>query len=139
MTDLEIAKKELCGHTICLCKDGECLYSEKRGIAPMMDFITEGVDLNGYSVADLVVGKAAAMLFVKSGITQVYAKTISQSGKKFLEEHHVDCKYETLVDKIINRAGNDVCPMEKTVANCDDVNKAYQLLKAKLAELRAQR
>ena len=139
MTDLELTKKGLTGHTICLCKDGKLLTSDKRGIAPMMDFIEAGVNLIGYAVADLVVGKAAAMLFVKCGITAVYAVTMSQDGKDFLDMHHVPCQYQTLVDKIINRQGSDVCPMEKTVATCNDVNEAYELLKNKLAELRGQR
>ena len=84
MSDLQIAKNNLSGHTICLCKDGDCVYSEKRGIAPMMSFIADGVNLQGYSVADLIVGKAATMLFVKCGIAGVYAKTLSQSGKAVL-------------------------------------------------------
>jgi len=64
MTDLELAKRNLAGHTICLCKDGKLLTSDKRGISPMMDFIEEGRDVTGYSVADKIVGKAAAFLFV---------------------------------------------------------------------------
>lgn len=139
MTDLEKAKERIYGHTICLCKNGECLYSEKRGIAPMMDFIGQGVDLSGYSVADLVVGKAAAMLFVKCGIIAVYAKTISQRAKEFLERRKITCEYQTLTERIINREGTDVCPMEKTVEHCDDVDEAYVLLKTKLNQLRAQK
>lgn len=50
----------------------------------MMSFIADGVNLQGYSVADLIVGKAATMLFVKCGIAGVYAKTLSQSGKAVL-------------------------------------------------------
>ena len=50
----------------------------------MMSSIADGVNLQGYSVADLIVGKAAAMLFVKCGIAGVYAKTLSQSGKAVL-------------------------------------------------------
>lgn len=136
MTDVQLAKENLSGHTICLCKDGECLFSEKRGIAPMMSFIADGVDLAGYSVADVVVGKAVAMLFVKCGIANVYAKTLSISGKEMLDRHGVVCEYETLTDKIINRAGTDICPMEKTVLHTDDVEEAYLLLKNKLQSIK---
>ena len=55
MTDLQNAKANLSGNTICLCKDGSAICSQKRGIAPMMGFIADGVDLAGYSVADIVV------------------------------------------------------------------------------------
>ncbi|MDE7464341.1 MAG: DUF1893 domain-containing protein [Clostridiales bacterium] len=135
MTDLQIAKNNLSGHTICLCKNGDCIYSDKRGISPMMGFIADGVDLSDYSVADLVVGRAAAMLFKKCGIKAVFAKTISRPALSALQQFGVECEYETLADRIINRDGTDVCPMEKTVLHTDDPDEAYALLKDKLKSL----
>ncbi len=131
-TDLQTAVERLAGHTICLCKDGECLYSDRRGIVPMINFISDEVRLNGYSVADTVVGKAAAMLFVKCGIVAVYAKTLSKSGKAVLEKYGIPFGYGALTERIINREGTDMCPMEKAVADCDDIEKAYLILKEKL-------
>ena len=136
MTDLQTAKQNLDGHTICLCRGGECLFSEKKGIAPMMGFIGSGADLRGYSVADLVVGKAAAMLFVRSGIKSVFAKTLSKSGKTALEKHGIPVEYETLTESIINRDGTDVCPMEKTVAAIDDPDEAYAALREKIRTMK---
>lgn len=137
MTDLQIAKNNLSGHTICLCKEGNCLFSEKRGIAPMMGFIGDGVDLSGYSVADMVVGKAAALLFVKCGIKRVFAKTLSEYAKKVLELYGIDYEYETLTERIINREGTDTCPMEKAVTNTENPEEAYIILKNKLKELKS--
>lgn len=136
MTDLQTAKNNLAGHTICLCKDGKCLFSEKRGISPMMDFIAKGVDLAGYSVADTVVGKAAALLFVKCGIGKVFAKTLSEKGKKILQLYGLDYEYETLTKSIINRTGTDICPMEKAVLNTENPEEAYAILKDKLNTLK---
>ena len=138
MTDLQTAKNNLEGHTICLCKEGKCLFSEKHGIAPMMDFIAEGIDLSGYSVADLIVGKAAALLFVKCKIKRVFAKTLSESEKRVLELYGVDYEYETLTQKIINRDGTDICPMEKAVLGTDNAEEAYSILQNKLKLLRSQ-
>ena len=137
MTDLQIAKNNLPGHTICLSKDGKCIYNEARGIAPMMSFIADGMDLSGYSVADLVVGKAAALLFVKSGIKSVFAKTLSQNGKNIMEHYGIDYEYEVLTEKIINRAGTDICPMEKAVANTENPEEAYLILKDKLQHMQS--
>ncbi len=137
MTDLKIAKKNLSGHTICLCKDGECIYSVRRGISPIMGFIESGVDLRGYSVADVVVGKAAALMFVKSGITHVYAKTLSEYGKRILELYGLHYEYGILTERIINREGTDVCPMEKAVMDTDNPEEAYAVLKNKLAEIKS--
>ena len=139
MTDLQIAKKNLSGHTICLCKNGECLYSERRGIAPMMNFIASGANLSGYSVADVVVGKAAALLFVKSGIKRVYAKTLSEHGKRIFELYGVEYEYGILTERIINREGTDMCPMEKAVMITDDPEDAYVILKNKLNELKSNK
>ena len=136
MTDLQIAKNNLEGHTICLCKEGKCLFSEKKGIAPMMGFIADGVNLEGYSVADLVVGKAAALLFIKSKIKAVFAKTLSKSGEEVLKSNNIPVEYEALTDKIINRDGTDICPMEKTVLNTDDPEEGYVLLKNKIQSMK---
>lgn len=135
MTDIELAKINLTGHTICLCKDRECIYSDKKGIAPMMDFIASGVDLSGYSVADLIVGKAVSMLFVKAGIKCVFAKTLSQNGKAILDLYAIPYQYEVLTENIINRMGTDICPMEKTVLQTSDIEEAYILLKNKLKSM----
>lgn len=137
MTDLELAKLNLNGHTICWCKDGHLLTSGKRGIAPMADFIAEGVNLEGYSVADVVVGKAVASLFVKSGIVGVYAKTISQGGKELLARYNIPVIYDVLTDKIVNRQGDGLCPMEQAVSGVDDIEECYIRIVAKLAELRS--
>lgn len=136
MTDLQIAKNNLEGHTICLCKNGNCMYSEKRGIAPMMDFIGSGADLRGFAVADVVVGKAAALLFVKCGIKNVYAKTLSEYGKRIFEQYGIDYEYGILTPRIINREGTDTCPMEKSVLNTDSPEEAYVILKNKLNKLK---
>ncbi len=138
MTDLQVAKNNLAGHTICLCKGGECIYSVRRGIAPIMGFIESGVDLRGYSVADVVVGKAAALMFVKCGITHVFAKTLSEYGKSVLELYGLDYEYGILTERIINREGTDTCPMEKTVMHTADPEAAYELLKNKLSELKSR-
>lgn len=105
----------------------------------MMDFIENGVDLTGYSVADLIVGKAAALLFVRSKIRKVFAKTLSESGKKILENYGIDYEYDTLTEKIINRAGTDICPMEKAVANTDNAEEAYEILKNQLKLMETQK
>ena len=134
MTDLELAKRNLAGHTICLCKDGKLLTSDKRGISPMMDFIEEGRDVAGYSVADKIVGKAAAFLFVLARVREVYAEVLSAEGKRVLDENGIPCSFSALTDKIINRKGDGMCPMETLVQKETDPERAYALLKKKLSE-----
>lgn len=136
MSDLDNAKIALNGHTIALCKGDKILTSDKKGVTPMIEFIDSGINLKGYSVADLIVGKAVAMLYVKVGIVAVYAKTISKSAIQVLKNNNITFCYDILTDKIINRKGDDICPMEKVVSDTDNVDIAYNLIKNKLFELK---
>lgn len=138
MTDIELAIEKLDGHSISLCKNGEYFTDDGRGITPMMCFIADGKDLMGYSAADVIVGKAAAMLFVKAGIVCVHGRVMSEKGKDYLESSGISCTYNTLTDKIISRQGTDICPMEMTVANIDDAEKGYKALVAKQKEVMNQ-
>lgn len=131
-----LAKENLDGHSICLCLDNNIITDDKKGIAPMLGFIDAGIDLKGYSVADLIVGKAAAMLFVKAGISEVFAKTISKPACEYLKKHNIPYSYHIITDSIINRQGTDVCPMEKTVTDIEDYEAGYMALKEKLAQLK---
>ena len=139
MTDIEIAVQNLGGHSICLCKNGKLIINDGRGISPMMRFITENKDLNGYSVADIIVGKAAAMLFVKAGIGCVYGRTMSESGIAYLKSHGIPCTYDILTERIINRNGTDICPMEQAVADIDDAESGYKALRKRIEEMRIER
>ena len=136
MTDIEIAINNLNGHSICLCRSGRIFTDDGRGISPMIRFIDENKDLCGYSVADVIVGKAAAILFVKAGISAVHGKVMSESGKAYLESHSIPCTYDILTKRIINRHGTDICPMEKTVAEIDDAETGYIALKSRLNEIK---
>lgn len=128
MNDIEIAKAALDGHTLALCKDGNVITSDLRGIAPMVGFIKNETNLKGYSAADKIVGKAAAMLFIYSGVTAVHALTMSESAKALFEKHGISYSYDTLTERIINRAGTGICPMELAVAEIEDVRRGVEAL-----------
>lgn len=136
MSDIERAKENLGGHSICLCKGGSIITDDGRGISPMMKFIGENKDLKGYSAADIIVGKAAAMLFVKAGVVAVHGKVMSKAGKEYLESHGISCTFDTPTDNIIDRSGKDICPMEKTVAHISEADAGYEALRGKIAEMR---
>ena len=138
MTDIEIAKENLSGHSICLCRHGNIITDDGRGISPMIRFIKEGRDLAGYSAADIIIGKAAALLFLKAGVTEVYGRVMSTSAKVLLEKNNVPCTFETLTERIINRAGTDICPMEKTVENIDSPDTAFEALCQTMERLRTR-
>ena len=115
-------------NTCVLCKGEQVYASQKTGIAPMLDWLFEGVDLTGFSAADKIVGKAAALLFVLAGVTSVYGEVMSEGGLAVLQAHHIPCSYKTLTPYIINRKGDGICPMEQTVQQIDDPKTAYNAL-----------
>lgn len=136
MKDIDKAKNLLKNKATCvLVKDDVEIVSEQTGIKSMMIFIKEGKDLNGFSVADKIVGKAVAMLFKKAGIKEVYAEVISKSGLQYLQDSNIMTTYKILTDKIINRSGTGICPMEETVSNIEDCEQGYVALKEKLGLL----
>lgn len=137
MSDLEIAIQSLPGHSIVLCRQGEVIVSDKRGVSPMMDWISQGKDLRGFSAADRIVGKAAAMLFVKAGVREVYAETLSEEGKRYLIRQNIPVSFKILTEKIINRSGDGLCPMESAVMNTEDSEEGYCLLKEKQKQMRS--
>ncbi len=128
MTDLEMAVQNLAGHTLCLCRDGMCIFSERRGIAPMMDLIASHADVTGYAAADLVVGKAAALLFVYAGIREVYAEVISDGAVRILKKYDIPFRFSSRTKQIVNRKGDDICPMEKAVQYIDEPEPALSAL-----------
>ena len=137
MTDLEKAKELLIDNKTCiLVKDEMVITSELRGIMPVLNLLDTHTDLEGYSVADRIVGKAAALLFAYAGIKEAYGEVMSVAGMKVLEEFHIPYSYKTKTEKIINRAGDDICPMEKTVIDIDNPEDAYIALKKKVESLR---
>lgn len=138
MSDILKAKELLYegDFTCVLCNNDIVYVSKEKGISPMLDFIMDGVELVGFSAADKVVGKAAAMLFAKAGVREVYGEVMSKEGIAFLESHDIAYSYQVLAENIINRKGDGICPMENEVENINDTNIAYDLLIKKRNELR---
>lgn len=137
MGDLERARHLLVAgtYTCVLCK-GDLLYtSTARGVRPVLDWITTGQDLSGFSAADKVVGKAAAFLFVRAGIVRLYTRVISEPALDVLRAGGIPVEYDSLVPGIINRAGDGPCPMESAVSGTDDPDEALNLIRKKLEKL----
>jgi hypothetical protein len=137
--DLEIAKEHLKSKskTLVLAKGGRVIASSSgRGIADLVRFIeTLGNELAGASIADKVVGKAVVLLIRYAGIVAVYAGMMSELAKKALDGTEISYSYGKLVPTILNRAGDDLCPMEKLSLAYDDPIEGTLALKALVTEM----
>lgn len=105
MTDIEHAKQLLTDarYTCVICRGDDIHTSEKRGVAPLIELLDSRIDVRGYSAADKAVGKAAAMLFVLLGVSEIYAAIMSRSAKKILDEYGIKYSCGEEVEYIINR------------------------------------
>jgi len=139
LTDLEKARALLEDGSFGNCvlySNGMIHTSKGKGISPMLEFIDAGIDMKGFSAADTVAGKALALLFAYVGIKEVYADVMSKSAVEVFERFEIRCVYGALVDVIKNRAGDGVCPMEGAVENISEPEKALEILKITLENLR---
>lgn len=132
MKTLDKARKMLENHALAIvCGDTAQSYDE-RGIKTLLSILSDNPDLLcGASVADKVVGKAAALLMVKGNVKEVYAEVISESAIEIFRKYRIPFAYGTIAAKIINRSGTGMCPMEQTVVDIDNPDDAFDALKQK--------
>ncbi len=137
--DLELAKLKLIAEdfSLVIVKNGKVIFeTKKQGINGFLQaFEKLNKKLVAASVADKVVGLAAAMLCVYAGVTSVFALTISEEGIRVLEDNNIVYQFEKKVLNILNRSKNDVCPFEKLAMDARTVEEAYVNLKSCASQL----
>jgi len=128
------------GHTCVLCRGDEVLTSDDHGPAPLVEWLAQGVELAGFSAADRVVGRAAALLYAAGGVRAVHAVLASELASGVLAAHEIAFTAEKAVPAILNRDRTASCPMEALVAGVDDLDVAVSLLRTAVESRRkAQR
>lgn len=137
MTDLDRARAALPGHTLALCRGGEVVTSDLRGVMPMLGFLREGRDFSGFCAADRVVGRAAAMLFAKAGVRAVHAEVMSDGAVALLAAHGIDALCDVRTAAIENRQKTGPCPMESAVAGIEDIDAGIAAICRRAEELHA--
>lgn len=137
MTDRERAKSLLSAgdYTVVLCRGEQTYTDTRRGVAPLLALLDGGADLTAFAAADRVVGKAAAFLYLRLGVTAVHGGVMSTPACDLLTAHGVSTTYDTLVPAIRNRAGDGYCPMEQVSLPHTDPAAAEAAIRARLAEL----
>ena len=103
-------------------RDNKIFYcSNEIGVKPILSKLNENINFyKDADIEDTVVGKAAASLYVLERINFVYAHTLSESAKTYLEKNNIPFKYDELVKEIRNRTNTGMCPLEKSVIDIDD-------------------
>lgn len=140
-TDLENARAVLAkeGCTCVLCKGDEYYKSTRRGVAPLLGWLEEGIDAKGFSAADKVVGKATAFLYCLLGVSAVHANVVSDAAVTVLQQHNIPLNWDQRVTAIQNRAGNGLCPMELATRDVTEPADAPAAIRAALDRLTDKR
>lgn len=121
-------------YTCVLCRSEEVLTTELRGVKPLVRWLMDGRSFEGFSAADKVVGKATAFLYCLLGVTDVHALVMSRLALEVLRNHGIVARYDALVDNIINRNGDGVCPFEAAVMAIDRPEEALPVILDKMAQ-----
>lgn len=131
---IEILHREHCS---CVIARGVAVtVCRRRGITDLYALLADSPEtLRGAMIADKVVGKGAAALMVLGGITAVYADVISRPALHLLEYAGIPVSYGTVADNIINRAGTDICPVEKLCAEASTAGECLPLIQKFISEI----
>lgn len=108
------------GTTVAAVKGDVVLTSMEKGVRPLMEWVSKGISLEGFSVADKVVGKAPALLYCLLRARAVYAPVMSLPAKKMLEERGIAVSYDVGVNQVLNARRTGQCPVDASVADIDN-------------------
>jgi len=132
--DLKLAKLRLKERdlTLVIVKEGKVIFETKsQGVNGFLQAIEKfGKRLVASSVADKIVGAAAAMLCAYSEVSSVFAATISEEGIRVLEDNNIIYQFDNHVPNILNHDKTDICPFEKLAIGSRDPKEAYTKLKS---------
>ncbi|MCX8171079.1 MAG: DUF1893 domain-containing protein [Candidatus Bathyarchaeota archaeon] len=131
MAKRELKEKNL---SLVIVKGEKIIFkSNLQGLTGLIQAIDSlGNNISSSSVADKIVGRAAALLIAYFHAEEVYAATISERGLDTLKKYGVRVEYDTLVPEIMNRWGTDICPFEKLSLIIESPNEAYRKIKRHL-------
>lgn len=122
-------------YTCVVCKEDSLYTTTQRGVAPLLNWLDDGVDLTDYSAADRVVGCGAAFLYCLLKVKEVHARVMSEPAAQVLRSYGIRVSADTYVPGIINRAGTGPCPFEAAVMDIQDPEEALAAIRKKRRQM----
>ena len=123
----------------CSCiirNNGTTRTFHERGVKDLHRLLMQEPEiLSGASLADKVVGKGAAALMIAGEVAWVYADVISQAAMELFEQSRIEVQYAEIAPNIINRAGTDICPVEKLCRDCQTAAECLPLIDKFIKEM----
>ena len=136
-TNLQKARDLLeTGEYTCVLHLNDAVYTAtERGVKPLLNWLDSGLDLQGFSAADRVVGRATAFLYCLLGAKEVYARVMSRPAMEVLQDAGIAAEAGQLVNGIINRRGTGPCPFEAAVMEISDPTEALAAIRRKMEQM----
>ena len=100
-----------------------------RGVEPVLRLLEAG-GLKGRIVADRVVGRAAAAVFLAGGAKSVFGRVMSVDAAAFLKAGGVGVSADEFVPRILDRGRAGTCPLEAAVESLDDPSAMVSVLRS---------
>ncbi len=111
------------GYSCVIRKGDDTRTYHQRGVADLWQLChDEEHFLQGAHIADKVIGKGAAALIIHGGAREVYADVISRPALALLQEHGIEVSYREMTDRIVNRRGDGLCPVETLCVDLDAID-----------------
>lgn len=133
---IEILRREKC--SLVVKNHGIVTTYSKPGVRDLEYLLDHDPEmLHGATIADKVIGKAAAAMVVVGGVKELYAEVLSKKAIPFLEEAGIVYTYGTLVDTI--KEEGDRCQLEKITAPATTPEETVALLRTHFEEKKRER
>lgn len=133
---IEILRREKC--SLVVKNHGIVTTYSKPGVRDLEHLLDHDPEmLDGATIADKVIGKAAAAMVVVGGVKVLYAEVMSKRAIPFLEEAGIAYSYGTLVDTI--KEEGDLCQLEKITAPATTPEETVALLRTHFEEKKRER
>lgn len=133
---IEILRREKC--SLVVKNHGIVTTYSKPGVRDLEYLLDHDPEmLHGATIADKVIGKAAAAMVVVGGVKELYAEVMSKRAIPFLDDAGIIYTYGTLVDTI--KEDGDRCKLEKITTPATTPEETVALLRAHFEEKKRER
>ncbi|HOI46748.1 MAG TPA: DUF1893 domain-containing protein [Bacilli bacterium] len=106
-------------HSIVIEQKGNVIYqSNGFGLWPLYHYYKKNNPYYPIDIYDKVTGTGAARLILAmENVHFVYSNVITKEAYELLSRRNIELKYEKMVDHILNKQKDDLCPVEKISKN----------------------
>lgn len=128
------------GYSCVIMNNTEVRTFNRRGVEDLYDLLrNDRAYLQGSTVTDKIVGKAAAALMILGGVVRVYAEVISESALEFLQRARIKVEYSRMVPFIENRDKTGWCPLESACYEKKQAKDIYPVIEAFFLNMKARK